>query len=279
MRNRYIVVSFCTIFGAFLWMSSTGGVANVQGADLTGSPLGDGFCSGCHSGGNFSPSISAELLDAGVAVSQYQPGKSYTLRIRVNASGSPARYGFQAVALSGADNVKAGSFGTAPTGFRKTNLQDREYVEHSSPRSANTLEIQWTAPASSGESVRFYVSGIAANNNGSSSGDGSARLSQPLQINPMVTSTREPFTNKIALKILGNPIENNLNISLQIPETGQYRFALLGIEGKTYWQKSEWLQTGENKLQWALPTFPPGVYILKIEQGKGVIGTAKIVRR
>ncbi len=279
MRNQYIIISFCTILGAFIWMSSTGGVANVQGADLTGSPLGSGFCSGCHSSGNFSPSISAELLDAGVAVSQYQPGKSYTLRVRVNASGTPARYGFQAVALSGTNNVKAGTFGTAPTGFRKTVLQEREYVEHSSPRSGNTLEIQWTAPASSGESVRFYVSGIAANNNGSSSGDGSAHLSQPLQINPMVTSTRESLASKLGLKILGNPIGQDLNIALNIPESGRYQFSLLGIEGKTYWQKGEWLQTGEHKLQWELPLSPPGVYFLKVEQGRGVIGTSKIVRR
>jgi hypothetical protein len=279
MRNQYIILSFCTILGAFLWMSSTGGAANVQGADLTGSPLSSGFCSGCHSGGNFSPSVSAELLDAGVAVSQYQPGKSYTLRIRVNTAGSPARFGFQAVALSGADNVKAGTFGTAPSGFRKTVLQDREYVEHSSPRASNTLEIQWTAPAASGESVRFYVSGIAANNNGSSSGDGSARLSQPLQINPMVTSTRESQATKLALKILGNPIEHNLNISLNIPETGQYRFSLLGIEGKTYWQRGETLQSGENRLQWELPQFPSGTYILKVEQGKNLVGTVKVIRK
>ncbi len=279
MRNQYLILSFCTILGAFLWMSSTGGVANVQGADLTGSPLSGGFCSGCHSGGNFSPSISVELLDAGVAVAQYQPGKSYTLRVRVNASGSPARYGFQAVALSGANNVKAGSFGTAPTGFRKTVLQDREYVEHSSPRSTNTLEIPWTAPTTGGESIRFYASGIAANNNGSSSGDASARLAQPLQINPMVTSTRESLLSKLALRIQGNPIENNLNISLQIPQTGQYQFSLLGIEGKTYWQKSEWLPTGENTLQWEIPSFPTGAYFLKVEQGNRMVGTAKVFRK
>lgn len=279
MRNQYLLISFCTIFGAFLWTSSTGGAGNVQGADLTGSPLGTGSCNGCHSGGNFAPSVSAELLDGTTLVNQFQPGKAYTLRVRINASGSPARYGFQAVALSGADNVKAGTFGTAPAGFRKTVLQNREYVEHSSPRSANTLEIQWTAPATSTESVRFYVSGIAANNNGSSSGDGSARLSQPLQINPMVTSSRESFEGKLGLKILGNPFQDALNISLNLPNTGLYRFALLGMEGKTYWQKEEWLQTGENTLHLEIQKFPPGVYILQVRQGRALISTAKVNRK
>lgn len=278
MRNNYILLFFALLFGALLWSSSTGGAANVQGADLTGSPLGGGSCNGCHSGGSFAPLISAELLDGTTVVSQYQPGKAYTLRVRVNANGTPARYGFQAVALTGADNIKAGTFGTAPTGFRKTTLQGREYVEHSSPRTSNTLEIPWTAPTTAGEGVRFYVSGIAANNNGSSSGDASARLASPLQITPMVTSVRESVVRSLNLQVLGNPLDEELRLVLNNPEAGQFRFSLMSVDGRSFWSVQQWLQEGEQLLQWEVGQVPAGIYLLNVENKKGA-GAVRIVRR
>lgn len=79
-------------------------------------------------------------LDAGTPVTQYLPNKSYTLRVRLTAgNGSPSRYGFQAVALTGTANSAAGTFGTAPTGFRKTTIVGRTYIEHNTPRTMNTM--------------------------------------------------------------------------------------------------------------------------------------------
>lgn len=140
------------------------------------------------------------------------------------------------------------------------------------------MEFPWTAPAAATESVRFYVSGIAANNNGSSSGDASARLATPLVVNPMVTSVRESLARALDLQILGNPIEEELRLALQVPEAGQFRFTLLGIDGRAVWRNQQWLQEGGQVLRWQVAQVPKGVYLLQVENKKGA-GAVRIVRR
>jgi hypothetical protein len=268
---------FAIALAVSLWIANSAGPANVQGIDRTGSPLSPGACEACHSGGNFSPSITAELLDGANTVTHYQANRDYTLRVRVNNNGNASRFGFQAVALTGTANVNAGSFGTAPSGFRKSTIQNRQYAEHASSRTSNTMEFPWTSPATLGEEVRFYASGIAANNNGGSNGDASARLTQPLVISPMTSSAANELSFNSGLRLLGNPVTDRLYLALDVSEGGNYRFSLFQLQGSPVWTKEQRLSTGAQTLSWDVSTLPGGIYLLVAESqsGKAVIKVIK----
>lgn len=277
MKSTWMYALFCVLLSLILWLGNAVGPATVQGADRTGSPLSTGSCNSCHAGGNFSPSISVQLLDGVNPVTQYQPNKAYTLRVRITASGNPGRYGFQAVALTGSDDSNAGAFGAAPAGFRVVTLSGRAYAEQSSPRTSNTMDIPWTAPATAGENIRFYAAGIAANHNGSSDGDSPVELSQPLVVTPMVTNTNDLLLARLELRVLGNPLAGELRLSLNNPEAGSFRFSLATLDGRRVWNTRQWLPAGASQLHWPLPELPHGHYILQLESSAGT-ASVKVVR-
>lgn len=141
--------------------------------DKTGGPLSTGTCADCHSGGNFSPSVSMEVLDGNNnPVTDYVPGNNYTVNISVTAgAGAPSGYGFQAVALDGA-NAQAGTFGTPTTSNSQiSNSGSIQYIEHSGASSSGVFSYPWTAPASGTGNVVFYYMGLAVNGMGNTAGD------------------------------------------------------------------------------------------------------------
>ena len=174
----------------FAWflLSNSGGAASVQNVDRTSSPLGVGSCGSCHSGGNYTPVISTELLDNNSVVTKYSPGKQYQVRVTIVAGNNPRGYGFQMVSLSGNNNVQGGSFGTAPAGFNKVTLNNRVYVEQSSTRTSGTFIIPWTAPVVGTGSVRFYSAGVAVNGSNGTGGDSHVQAALPLTVAEDVTS-------------------------------------------------------------------------------------------
>ena len=174
----------------FAWflLSNSGGAASVQNVDRTSSPLGVGSCGSCHSGGNYTPVISTELLDNNSVVTKYSPGKQYQVRVTIVAGNNPRGYGFQMVSLSGNNNVQGGSFGTAPAGFNKVTLNNRVYVEQSSTRTSGTFIIPWTAPVVGTGSVRFYSAGVAVNGSNGTGGDSHVQAALPLTVVEDVTS-------------------------------------------------------------------------------------------
>ncbi len=117
----------------------------------------------------------------------YTPGQK--IRVRVTITDSAARvYGFQATSrlASNLSRGQAGTFTIVSTAYlvlcedgseRPTSTNTckatapLEYVEHSRPNSANFFEFDWTPPATNLGNIMFYVSGNAANGNGSQSGD------------------------------------------------------------------------------------------------------------
>ena len=110
MNRTSVLYTLFLLALAFLHLQNSNGAAAVQEADRTGSPLSTANCGACHGGGNFSPSLEASLLDEGMPVNSYTPGKDYTVRLSIAAANNPSAYGFQAVALKAADNTNAGTF-------------------------------------------------------------------------------------------------------------------------------------------------------------------------
>ena len=94
----------------------------------------------------------------------------------------------------------------------------------------------------------------------------------------MVTSVRESVVRSLNLQVLGNPIGEELRLVLNNPEAGQFRFSLMSVDGRSFWSVQQWLQEGEQLLQWEVEQVPAGIYLLNVENKKGA-GAVRIVRR
>lgn len=154
----------------------SGGAAALGLGDRTGSPVGGGAsCSPCHSGGSFTPSLTIEVKDAlNNVVTSYTPGDTYTIEYTVNAaSGSPAGYGFQSLAISPTGgNPGAGTYGAINSpNSQITPSGGRDYFEHQGIQSAGFFSVDWTAPAAGFGQVDIYAIAVAVNGNGGTSGD------------------------------------------------------------------------------------------------------------
>ncbi|MCB0635757.1 MAG: T9SS type A sorting domain-containing protein [Lewinella sp.] len=256
-----------------LFINSSSGPGNVQGIDRTNGPLSTGYCGNCHGAGSFNPSISLELLDGEDPVGIWTPGQTYTVRVTIAADDGAQRYGFQAVALDG-NNDQIGSF-TAGTGTHVVTLNGREYIEHSSPNISNTFEVSWTAPNDDAEDVFFYAAGIAANNSGSSGGDGAAFLAEAVSVAGPLNARDLPALAE-DLRVFPNPVGEAANIQLELSEATTAQLRLFNVQGQLLRQQTESLNAGLNQLRLHVDDLPHGQYWLELSDGRRLSRTALI---
>jgi len=173
----------------------SGGVGAILNQDRTGSPVSLGNCASCHSGGSGTTTVGITMKNSsGTAVTQYTAGATYTLELNVSGT-SGNRRAVQGVVLTTA-NAQAGVLSGA-TGFSAiSTVSGRQYLEHSTPATSlasYVFSATWTAPAAGTGTVTVYSSGLAANNNGVTSGDlASANASLSITELSVVTDV---FTN------------------------------------------------------------------------------------
>ncbi len=190
--NIFAVVAFSTLWLTFSGNSS--GAGGGGGMTLTGAPFDGGTCANCHSGGTYgtvTPTIAVFEVGTSTVVSNYVGGRAYDVRLAITAaSGTPQRYGFQLVAAN-TTGSQAGSWSNFPSGTAGTNINNRTYVEHTTPQSVNNFTFRWTAPAVNFGAVTFYAAGNCVNNNGGRDGDrvGTGSLTLPAQSCTLGTPT------------------------------------------------------------------------------------------
>lgn len=269
MKLNVVYTLFSLLLIAAGSLSSSSGAGAVQGVDRTGSPVGNGSCASCHNSGTFDPSISLSVLDDGMAVSEYQPGKTYQFEVKITAaSGSPNAYGFQAVALSGADNDGAGSFGAPPQGIQLTSINGREYAEQSQRASEGTFVLDWTAPDSDVGEIRFYAGGNAADGAGGTAGDNGVFLDSPLTLGFSTVSSSANVSSIIAdYRIFGNPVQNKLRLRLEGGTAGEYQLDLLDYTGKLLQTQTVMFKGAQLTTEMPMNDLAPGFYLLHISNG------------
>ncbi len=281
MRQRTIYLLFAVALSTVIFTNYSGGAGANGAGDRTGSPISTGNCSTCHAGGSFAPVIAAQLLKDGNAVTQYVPGAAYTLRVTINATGTPNGYGFQAVALRGTDHLNAGAWNrdSLPAGFRVSTINNRQYAEHSSKSTGNVMEIKWLAPVAGSGSVRFYASGNAVNDNGSSSGDAAASLAMALMINEQTTSGAfDVALLPATINAYPNPVAEQLNLKIKMQESGRYQLSVFDLNGKELQRETVQLQNGENQEVLNVSQLAAGHYAVRLSDGKRV-ATQQIVKQ
>lgn len=277
MKNTLSLFTFLAVAAAVFLTGNASGPGEVQGIDRTGSPLSPGACNtgGCHSGGAFSPSLQVALLDGDEPVEEYEPGKTYTFRLRINAgAGAPAGYGFQAVALTGDDDAFAGAWGDPPNGIQITTIDDRDYAEHSSPSNSNTFEIDWTAPEEG--VVRFYAAGNAVNRNGQPTGDSALPLANPLVIQPMAAGIFGVEKLAVDLRVSPVPAVDQLDLRIGGAAPGRYELSLVDALGRPLHRETIDLYAGEQTKTLNLSALPAGHYFVRLSDGRRVAAQAVV---
>ncbi len=280
IRNVYKIAALLVVY--VVLQSRSGGPGAVANLQVTGAPgsIGTaGTCgnAGCHTAGAFDPSVSIELLDGTDPVTEYTPGKTYTLRItNTPGTGTPSRFGFQAVALNSADN-QAGDWGDVGSGKHTVTLSGRKYVEHSAPSPGNTFEMEWIAPDAGTGDVTFYSASLAANGNSSNSGDGVASNSLTVT-EGMVNATTDTRKSLAGMRLMHNPVINDeIRLQIEALQSGQFQLRLLDLSGNVLRTENLKLSAGLQEHVIPVASLSAGVYIAQLS-GNGNTTAVRVVK-
>ena len=174
MKKGILLTVFAALVSVIVY-SYQGGAANNGGIDGTKASGGSGGCGSCHGSGT--DNVKVELDSAGVAVTSYHPGASYTVKISATntSTTSLTHFGFQVAVVksSGAGTGSAtsiGTWGTLPTYVQLTTAANsglpEDVIEQSRAITATSgtggngstyvESVPWTAPASGSGSVIIY---------------------------------------------------------------------------------------------------------------------------
>ncbi len=210
MRPSYYL--FFLIFIVIINLSSSDGVPQpVAGApgDSTQS------CKACHnSSGTYVPSIEMTFLNKdSVATSQYTPGETYQVKVKVSATNNPKSFGFQMVGLTGTSNNNVGTWTKLGDKVKSEKLtvsgKSRTYLVQSSPKTDGVFSAEWKAPDTDEGDIIFYFAGLAVNLNGRDSGDNN--VTGKKTITP-ATSASQDLVSNIMPFIFPNPTVQYLNV-------------------------------------------------------------------
>jgi len=182
MNRRFLRAIFAMAPSAILLLAYSTGPEPRHTAAPGDDPL---ACTtaGCHTGTALNGgggSVTVDFPDG----TTYTPGATKTFNITISDPKGRV-YGFQMSARldSNLSNGQAGDFTSGiqqivicddsnlkgPLGCPANNPV--QFIEHSRPLTANTISVQWKAPATNVGNIHIYVAGNAANNDGNDTGD------------------------------------------------------------------------------------------------------------
>jgi hypothetical protein len=248
--HRHIALLFAM---AALWAVNAAYSSSNPPTGASGAP-GEVSCqtSGCHSGGNFTGAASLSGLPDTVVAGQ-------TYAITLTHASNANRAGFQLTALDGS-NSRAGDL-LAGTGSGLAVASGRQYIRHTSARvlsggSTNWM-FNWTAPsAASGNDVTFYFTSLAANGNGSTSGDNVLIGNKKVVWRPTVSSMEPDVANWV--QCYPTLVSDILHVQLE--EGRSATLQLFDFKGALV---QEHRIAGFERL--SLGALPKGQYLVRIE--------------
>lgn len=173
MRNTFFVLG--ALLAVWILVSNASGVP--QAVTKAPGEANHNSCASCHTpGGNYNTNVSLEVLGTdSMAVTRYQPGQNYIIRVKVTATNNPKAYGFQLACLDSLTNTDYGVWSGLGEKVKQQTLnvggKQRKYLVQSSPKTNGTFTANWKAPASDVGKMKFYFTGLAVNLNGNTGGD------------------------------------------------------------------------------------------------------------
>ena len=288
MKLKFTYTLFCAALAVALILSNSAGRANGNGAGNTGAP-GDEVsggnpktCQGCHGVGSaagIQVTLDVQLLDSSNnVVTQYLPNKNYTAKVTVNtATGAPARFGYQMLALLNNGNVSTNSWSSPSANSRIATANGRSYAEQKSSSVSNVFSVAWKAPAAGKGATTFYVAGCGVNGNGGSGGD--AANFTKIIINEKTTATDDLRSAPFQLTVLGNPtVGDELNFIAQNAKNGDYQLRLFSLNGQLVSAQNINIASENQPNALPLPAVSSGIYLLQMTDADGRSATTKVIK-
>ena len=207
MKRNVTTVKVLLLAGlSFVFMSNRGGSPGGR----TGSTTDVGTCAtqgGCH--GPKTP-IQQELLSGDFPSTGYSPGSSYNITLKPTNTGTTV-WGFECMAEDGNGNA-VGVFTSNEDANEQGNGRRATHKFASTSSAAGSTEwtLDWTAPAAGTGDITFYVSVLAANGNGTTSGD-NVIIDTMVIREGQVSSISDVIENEI--RLYPNPVLNELHIA------------------------------------------------------------------
>ena len=230
--------------------------------------------SGCHAGfalNSSSGSFSVSLLDNGIPVTSYNPGRTYQVSVKLTFQGA-LRIGMASEVLN-SSHIGVGTLSTAGSSNMQkfTFITNRPYITHTyagcnSMQNTGTYVYNWTAPVKGTGTLTIYTSGNAANGNGNEGGD--HIYTNSLAITEGTSSVEAQNTLSASLNVYPNPATNFLNLEYTLPSASHVTVQAWGIDGKLIKTLADAQQAaGKNNIQANISDMTTGTYLVKISAG------------
>ena len=249
--------------------------SNAGGAPIakTGSP-GDGSnCTGCHSG----TVSSGGSITSNVPVTGYIPGTTYTITATITVAGIN-KFGFE-VSPQGTTSAQKGTLVVTDAVNTKLLGTTGKYITHklagTSGTGTRTWTFNWTAPVAGTGNAIMYGAFIAANGNGTNSGDQVFLTSTLIQEN-LTAGIMDIVNNADSWNVYPNPSTDKINIESLDANAEMKSIDLYDITGKRL--KSISYETFSQTQSLDIADLSSGVYVLNIQTDKSVI-TKKFVKQ
>ncbi len=174
MKRFFIVVLFLTSFFFLININTSYTRTSGNISAVTNAP-GEGSCgnTNCHGAASLNGFGSCEIIFE-EDITEYAPGETYQISVSTT-DGAASLYGMQMVAIEGNPGANTspsvGDFVT-PVGMQIRTQGNRNYLTHQNTNNTTgDWTFEWIAPAAGTGSVTFYLAALAANDNGSKTGD------------------------------------------------------------------------------------------------------------
>ncbi len=263
MKYIYTLISMAIVSFVIISINPQTGHSNSTGAPQgrTGA-MGEGTCgdAGCH---GTAPANAPNAITTDIPTAGYTPGQTYNITVTASEMGR-MRFGFQARSSAGSLNgnndvqlVGGGTYATHRTGS-------------TSGTDSRAWTFEWTAPTAGTGTVTFNTAMLAANGNGSTSGDNvytsSLQVSEASTNNVVnvdaadITVYPSPFTNTITLEQGTNAFENA-------------SISIYSLDGKKVVEK----EMTSTSVSFDTQNFAKGIYIIKLQAGTTIV-TKKVAK-
>ena len=227
-----ITLSLLTLFIAVFCYNYNSVIANSSGSPGgRSSSAGDMSSScgqgGCHGGGH---TTQAGIITTDIPAAGYTPGTVYRINV-AGTSGTGTKFGFE-LAAENASNATAGTLVGASTGTREQ-IRSNGHATHTSTGNSGVAgnfgwQLDWTAPSAGTGSVTFSTAVLAANGNGTNSGDNTIIFNTTVTENSPTLSVSELTESNTNL--YPNPVVDYLSINSQVLTTNT--ISVMNLEGK-----------------------------------------------
>lgn len=275
--KKTIVSAFAIAIGTICISEFTSTAhSNAGGAPMakTGSP-GDGSnCTGCHTG---TASSSGGSITSNVPVTGYIPGDTYTITATITVSGIN-KFGFE-ISPQGTTSTQKGTLIATDAINTKLLGMTGKYITHKTAGTAGTgtktWTFNWTAPIAGSGNAILYGAFVAANANGTNTGDQVFLTSLLIQEN-LSAGIMDIVNNADSWNVYPNPSTDRINIESLDANAEMKSLEMYDITGKLI--KSFSYETISQSQSIDIANLQSGVYVLNIQTDKNRV-TKKFVKQ